>query len=97
MYIQGCQIDSLVETNEVSIAPPLGCVFEVKSSKSPRVPPPLPARGVVEHTIDRCINIPTALPSLHITLLCNYWGEPKRAPLRKNRCTHHLRMYATQR
>ena len=45
MYIQGCQIDSLVETNEVSIAPPLGCVFEVKSSKSPRVPPPLPARG----------------------------------------------------
>ena len=39
----------------MSIALPLGRVFKVKSSKSPRVPPLLPTQGVVGHTIDRCI------------------------------------------
>ena len=58
MRIQGynaCTIDCLMATIGVSIAPPLGRVFEVKSSKSPCISPPLPLQGIVGHTIDKCI------------------------------------------
>ena len=52
----------------VSTAPPLGCIFEVKSSKIPCIPPPLPVQGVVGHTIDRCIIFVGTTP-YHVMLI----------------------------
>ena len=71
MRIQGynaCAIDCLMAIKGVSTAPPLGRVFEVKSSKIPCIPPPLPVQGVVGHAIDRCISFTQSWEGLEMRL-----------------------------